>query len=110
MRKEQRLDFKIFLFLIDLCICNVYCFHEKIFKGNNDKLYIWEFKCRILFDLTLKDMPKEETSVKSDNHFMLKFKYKDKEIKKKKGSNARKILFMQNYETDKFCFSSMSLI
>ena len=46
---------------------------------------IKEFKRRIVFDLTSKNIPKEETSVKSDNHFILKFYYEDENTKKKRG-------------------------
>ena len=84
MRKELRLDLKIFLFLIDLCVCNSYCFHEQIRDREEPKICIREFKRRIAYNLASKNALKELTTPKVENHFMLKFKFDHEEAKSKK--------------------------
>ena len=75
--KEQRLNLKILLFIMDLCCYQAHCFHQKI-KPNAASVGIREFKCRIDFAMASN----EDRSNKSKE--ILK---KRNEILKKRNSN-----------------------
>ena len=102
MRKEQILDLKIFLFLINLRVCDSYCFCKQAHYKNDMKNFIREFKRRIACDLASKNTCEEEKSAKCENHFFTKIcASRQWEQDKWKNYKARKMRFCNTMKRKK---------
>ena len=69
--KREKLDLKIFLFVINLCIPDSYAFNKKIKDENIISIDIRKFRCQIAFNLILNSADK----LKNNNKIINKQKY-----------------------------------